>query len=139
MGRPFSHFKSLVFRRRQRTCTPFSISASVKWLPINPVPPVTRAFNDFFPDLKIFHSPSSFPLMWKSEGEILVILYVFFGLSRSVALCRRAPAIFFQGVGIYVASPLNRVTAYDCGKLRQPWISLSLLSMIVSKHTLRLQ
>ena len=80
-GRPFSHFKSLVFRRRQRTCTPFRISASVKWLPINPVPPVTRAFNGFFfLTRKIFHSPPLPPLIGKRKvrgGNPHSFIYLF--------------------------------------------------------------
>ena len=50
-GRPLSHFKSLPFRIRQRTWTPRCRRASARWLPINPVPPVTRAFKSLSPCL----------------------------------------------------------------------------------------
>jgi hypothetical protein len=83
MGRPFSHFKSLVFRSRQRTCTPFRISASVNWLPMNSVAPVTRAFNEFFfLTCKIFHSPPLLPLEGRVRGGVTsLVLFIFLGLS----------------------------------------------------------
>ncbi len=45
MGRLFNQVKSLVFRTRHRTWTPFWRRASTRWLPINPVAPVTKVFN----------------------------------------------------------------------------------------------
>jgi hypothetical protein len=36
------------FRRKTAEAHPFRADASIEWIPINPVPPVVRAFNEFF-------------------------------------------------------------------------------------------